>query len=374
MRPLTFISLFAGIGGFDLGFERAGLRCVAQVEKDVAARYILTRRYPGVIQRDDVCTAGRHNLPDADIICGGFPCQDLSVAGKRAGLAGGRSGLFYEMTRICHELRPALIVWENVPGLLSSRRGADFAAVLVEMDRIGYSGCWTTLDAQFFGPPQRRQRVFGVFARHDIGVACAAEILSLATRMSGHFAAGRAARADVAAPLTASLGTHSSSPRGDGKGDNLVVGTLTGSSKGNSYSGQDATAGKRIVIPFDTTQITAPGNKSNPQPGGRCHTLNALSHPPAIAFDFKGSAGGRLAVANTLLHHPGHYSQDDTWVVSGGVRRLMPVECERLQGFPDGWTDGQSDSQRYKQLGNAVNVAVAQWIGQRIHSTMRTML
>src|SRR5690606_10553137 len=106
-----------------------------------------------------------------DVICGGFPCQDLSIAGRRAGLAGARSGLFYEMTRITDELQPAFLCWENVVGLLSSRGGRDFLAVLMELERIGYSGCWTTLDAQFFGVAQRRRRVFGVFARRDIGAA-----------------------------------------------------------------------------------------------------------------------------------------------------------------------------------------------------------
>ncbi len=172
-RP-TFISLFAGIGGADLGFERAGWRCVAQVEQNPWRRAVLTTHFPGVLQLEDVRTAGQHNLPHADLIVGGFPCQDLSVAGKRAGLAGERSGLFFEFARILSELRPLWCVIENVPGLLSSRSGRDFAVVLSELDKLGYGLAWRVLDSQHFGVPQRRRRVFIV---GHLGSPCPAEVL-----------------------------------------------------------------------------------------------------------------------------------------------------------------------------------------------------
>jgi DNA (cytosine-5)-methyltransferase 1 len=137
---LTFGSLFAGIGGFDLGFERAGMECAWQVEIDPDAQRVLRRHWPDAKLLPDVTKAGRKNLPKVDVICGGFPCQDLSVAGKRAGIKGKRSGLFYHMARITRELKPAVLVWENVPGLLSSERGRCFLEVLAEMDRIGLDG------------------------------------------------------------------------------------------------------------------------------------------------------------------------------------------------------------------------------------------
>lgn len=193
------VSLFAGIGGFDLGFQRAGIRTVAVVEKDPSCRKLLAAKFPGAEQFDDVRTAGKHNLPPADIICGGFPCQDLSIAGKRAGLSGARSGLFYELSRIAHELQPAFLVWENVPGLLSADRGGAMLAVLVELARIGYHGGWRCLDAQYIGVAQRRRRIFGVFARVDLGVERCAEILSLQEGLRGHPAPRREAREGVAA-------------------------------------------------------------------------------------------------------------------------------------------------------------------------------
>jgi site-specific DNA-cytosine methylase len=161
------ISLFAGVGGFDLGFERAGFQIVAHVEKDEKCRELLRSKWPDAISLDDVCTAGKHNLPECDVITFGFPCQDLSVAGKRAGLTGKRSGLFYEATRIIDELKPTYCIFENVPGLLSSNDGKDFANVLDAITDIGYCVDVNVLDAQYFGVAQRRRRVFGLCTRAD---------------------------------------------------------------------------------------------------------------------------------------------------------------------------------------------------------------
>src|SRR3954468_9863595 len=114
----TFGSLFAGIEGFGAGFEAAGMKCAWQVELEPDCRSVLARHFPDVDRFADVREVGRHNLKPVDIVCGGFPCQDLSVAGKRKGLEGERSGLFYEMVRVTDELRPSFLIWENVPGLL----------------------------------------------------------------------------------------------------------------------------------------------------------------------------------------------------------------------------------------------------------------
>jgi DNA (cytosine-5)-methyltransferase 1 len=203
VAALRCVSIFAGIGGFDAGFGQAGIETVAIVEIDKNCRKLMAAKFPNAQQFDDARTVGKNNLPPCDIVCGGFPCQDLSVAGKRAGLAGNRSGLFYELTRITHELQPAFLVWENVPGLLSSNRGHDFLAVLTELRRIGYSGGWRTFDAQYFGVAQRRRRIFGVFARRDIGADRCAEILSLAEGVRGHPAPGREARERPAGTLNA---------------------------------------------------------------------------------------------------------------------------------------------------------------------------
>lgn len=199
---MRVIDLFSGIGGFSLGFERAGFQIVAHVEKDAHCRKLLDARWPDAVSLDDVATAGRHNLPDCDVVTFGFPCQDLSVAGKRGGLAGKRSGLFYEATRIIDELRPAHCLFENVPGLLSSENGRDFTLVLMEMDRIGYHGAWRMLDAQWFRVAQRRRRVFGLFSRLDSGAERCAEILSLPESLRGHPPPSRETGESVAIGVT----------------------------------------------------------------------------------------------------------------------------------------------------------------------------
>ena len=324
-----FTSLFAGIGGFDVGFERAGFAVVAQVEKDKNCRKLLEAKWPDAVILDDVCTAGAHNLPACGVITFGFPCQDLSVAGKRAGLAGGRSGLFHEATRIIYELNPAYCLFENVPGLLTSGGGKDFERVLCEMDRIGYSGAWRVLDAQWLGVAQRRRRVFGLFSRLDSGAERCAEILSLPESLRGHPPPGRQQEKDPPSPSACGAGADRECA--DRTDANARIG-----------------ARPRVY-----TQSSFGGYREG------CGTLRASG----------GGLGGgseSLIVDTAAI---GEYSRDrpgDKASSGTAVRRLTPTECERLQGFPDGWTAGFSDTVRYRMLGNAVCVNVAEWIARRM--------
>jgi DNA (cytosine-5)-methyltransferase 1 len=163
---MKFVSLFAGVGGFDLGLTRSGHECVGQVEIDKHARAVLDLQFPDVPKHNDVTTAidwaDEIGLTgNIDLVCGGFPCQDLSVAGKRAGLAGARSGLFYDALRFATHTKAKTILLENVPGLLSSNQGRDFGVLLTALAESGYSNLeWRVLDSQFFGVPQRRRRIF----------------------------------------------------------------------------------------------------------------------------------------------------------------------------------------------------------------------
>ncbi|KJK05896.1 cytosine methyltransferase [Burkholderiaceae bacterium 16] len=158
----TIGSLFAGIGGFDLGFERAGFVTAWQVEINPLCRAVLEDRFPHAQRYEDVRACGAHNLVPVDVIVGGFPCQDLSTMGRQRGLDGARSGLFYEVARILTELRPKWVVLENVTGLLSCRDGEDFQAVISSLAECGYVGFWRVLDARFFGVTTKRRRVFMV--------------------------------------------------------------------------------------------------------------------------------------------------------------------------------------------------------------------
>ena len=157
MRLFTFGSLFAGIGGLDLGLERAGMTCKWQVENDGYCQRVLSKHWPNVTRYSDVHDVGEHNLEAVDLICGGFPCQPVSLAGKRQGQADPR-WLWPEFARIIAELRPRYVLVENVPGLYSQ----GFGDILVDLAKSGYDAEWDCIPAAAFGAPHLRYRVFVV--------------------------------------------------------------------------------------------------------------------------------------------------------------------------------------------------------------------
>lgn len=481
---MTLGSLFSGIGGIDLAFERAGFAVAWQVEIDRQARSVLARHWPDVPKFDDVREVGKKQLSKVDVIAGGFPCQDLSVAGKRGGIVGERSGLYFEMVRIVHELRPSFFVWENVPGLLSSYTALNpppdnpidgskwdlaerscFEAVLAALHRIGFSGCWRSLDAQFFGVPQRRERVFGVFARGRSGAERCAEILSLSNGVSRHSQASREAGQSVAATIRGRSSSRGvSAPGRGGEGDVNIFPCLRTNQWNNSDPGMEAsmmvlapalrasgvgteragdTRGQDCVpafIPELSPALKARDGKGPSSDGdGDGAPLVACTLPaseggvssgmhPVIAFaqnerdevrDLNGIAGAlagqpgmkqQTFIAHTLSSEGADASEDGTGrgtplakesqsgtrtgdvhatldsnkgsrrqegvMLSQGVRRLTPRECERLQGLPDDWTrwdaDGKEikDGPRYRMIGNGVAVPCVEWIARRIMAAM----
>jgi len=329
--PLTAVSLFAGIGGFDLACQRAGITVTAAVEIDPACRAVLARHFPHTALFDDVTEVTGDQLratgfvPGRGIICAGWPCQGNSAAGRRRGLADPRSGLWRHVVRLVAETRPRWFLGENVPGLLAVNTGRDFAAVLSDLDDLGYGVAWRVLDAQWFGLAQQRRRVFLAGCAGDGAAWLPAQVLLEPDSSSGHPAAGRPAAPDVARTLGSRAGGGRTTDL-DGHGA-YVVSTLQG--------------------------------------GGR----------RGYRVDAEGAAGGHLIThAITAREGKGPDSDATTGFVltRAAVRRLTPRECERLQGFPDDWTrhtaDGreQSDSARYRQLGNAVAVPVAAWLARRL--------
>lgn len=291
------MELFAGIGGFSVGFERAGVNktCMA-VEIDPKAQDVLRRNFPQTAVYDDVKEVTGANIrgtgfnPSRGVLTGGWPCQDISIAGRGRGLSGERSGLFHEVTRIIDELQPRWFVLENVPRLLSLNGGRDMGTVVRALADCGYGIAYRVLDAAAFGTAQRRRRVFFVGHLGDTG-KLAAEVLFDAKELCVHSAPAGTARTKRA---------RGTAGRIDGSGRVDPVAALTAQGVGTCGA--------------DDNQAQA-----------------------------------------------GHLIPD-----SGGVRRLLPVECERLQGFPDGWTDVAADSARYRMLGNAVAVPVIEWIAKRL--------
>lgn len=273
---LTFGSLFAGIGGVDLALERAGMRCAFQVEIDAACRSVLAKHWPDVPRYDDVRTVGRHNLPAVDVLAGGWPCQDFSVAGHRAGLGGQRSGLWWEFRRLIAELAPRWVLAENVPGLFSSWTPVDdppsgmghgqrwevderndFAAVVASLVELGYGVAWRVADAQHFGVPQRRRRIFLVGHRGEPWSA-PASVLFEPESCSGDSAPRRETRAGAAdasgdSPTRTGIAQPLRSDRwggSDSHGDegNVVVSTLQGGGKRGHRLDAETVAGGGLVV------------------------------------------------------------------------------------------------------------------------------
>lgn len=405
-------SLFSGVGGFDLGFERAGFEVAYQVEFDKHAQAVLKRHWPNTPLFEDVRNVTATELPAVDVLVGGFPCQDLSVAGRRAGLAGARSGLFYEFARIIEETGPEWVVIENVPGLLSSRGGRDMGAVLGTLSELGYGWAYRVLDSQYFGVPQRRRRVF-IVGRAGARSRSCAEVLFEPESVRGNPPPSRTQGQEVAG----SLGGGASGERGwrndlDTSGAFVTVSpTLragSNSTGGHRPPGTDVDTVETLIVASPLTASIAVRTAQAGSNGwgineSTAYTLDGANGQAVIAIeDPTGKMSGgpevglgvREGAMYSLGADPAHmhavYSPAETtgtmtanwykgpgntqvemgWMqpISGIVRRLTPKECERLQGFPDDWTAGQADSHRYRQMGNAVSVPVAQHIAARLRS------
>ena len=375
-RPVLFSvgSLFSGIGGMDLGLERAGMEVVWQCEIDPYRRRVLEKHWPNAVRYEDVRSIGSDGfyhesyrqgrcggnpvaenvtepyvgngregqyvaprLDSVDLICGGFPCQDLSVAGRRAGLSGSRSGLFYEFARIVGEVRPEWLLVENVPGLLSSNGGDDFRIVIDTFQGFGYGLSWRILDSRYFGVPQRRRRVYIVGSLGDLRSAA---VLFEPQSGGGDSQAGRETGQEVAAPLGAS--TSSYSGRRNDLDHESYIPEVTGSldstlgHHGWSIPNQSFDQNFLQVVALQGAGSTSQGSQGSGWKENESFTLNKT--------DVHG-----VATAST-------------------VRRLTPTECERLQALPDGWSDlgGTKDGPRYAACGDAVTSTVAEWIGRRV--------
>lgn len=351
-------SLFAGIGGFDLAFERAGFEPAYQVEIDPACQRVLAQHWPGVPRFSDVRNVGAHNLPHADVITFGSPCQGLSVAGKRAGLADERSGLFHEAIRIIRECRPTIAIWENVPGALSSNGGRDFGAAI---DALAESGAldigWAVLDAQWFGVPQRRRRVFVVA---DFGGQRASEILAIPYGMSWAPAPGGAAGEAVAGTLGGGAGSRGWAPDTDRM--TFVAsshGTYTGGKGTIRSSGGDAGGGSEILVArslnaheqridgesetFVVRTAQTGSNGWGVQREGNI-TLDGAQGQAVAFIERARNDGSNLEIQPELayaLTNPGQRGRTSSRQLYDGatVRRLTPTECARLQSFPDNWLE-----------------------------------
>ena len=380
-------SLFDGSGGFPLGGIIAGLTPVWSSEIEPFPIRVTEKRLPSVRHYGDVSKLNGADLEPVDVITFGSPCQDMSLAGKRAGLDGARSGLFFQAVRIIKEMRakygrPRFAVWENVRGALSSAGGEDFRRVLEELCRIkddaadvprpkkwqsaglirgnGYSVAWRVLDAQYWGVPQRRKRIYLVA---DFDGDSAGKILFESEGVSGHFEKMQAARKDFARCAQGSAGE--------------TVGVLNDQG-GSSISIEDnlsptlrAETHQHLPIVYGLGSYNSEGMKSsNPYSGiyraDTARTLDGNGGSPAcnqggmlVLFDNHRKDArytGPCDASPTINSYLGTGGLNAPLVVTDykcspivnadwRVRMITPLECARLQGFPDWWTDGLTDSE-----------------------------
>ncbi len=396
-----FGSVCSGIKAASCAWHPLGWRTAFVSEIEPFPCAVLAHHYPSVPNLGDMTNF--KEWPDAaiDLLVGGTPCQSFSVAGLRKGLADPRGNLMLTYLAIAERYAPHWLVWENVPGVLSSNGGRDFGTFLGGLAELGYGFAYRVLDAQFFGVAQRRRRVFVVGHLGDWRRAAA--VLFERESLLGHPAPSRETRQGIARTLSArtrgggGLGTDfdcdgglipqiaraltTSNQRIDAETETLLV---AHSLRGEGFDASEDGTGRGtplVPVPFDTTQITSRANRSNPQHGDPRHPLAAGAHAPAIAFDCKASGqngfgvgeiastmrsmghsashqngGGHLAVAVNIRGREGGGTAELSGAVAtalrasqgGGdklhamvgaaVRRLTPRECERLQGFRDDYT------------------------------------
>lgn len=377
---MRYISTFSGIEAASCAWEGLGWEPLAFAEIDPFACAVLEARYPEVPNLGDMTKIDwRAYHGKADLVVGGSPCQSFSIAGKREGLEG-ESGLMWEYYRCISAVRPRWIVWENVPGALSSSNGEDFRCLLEGLDALGYGLAWRVLDAQFFGVAQRRRRVFLVGCLGDPEGPC--EVLFEPESLRWDTPSSADKRKELAARVRERAGSY------------CIQGSMIGRSEKNGPQGDGI---NNVSFTLNTVDQHAVAHtlkvRCGCEGGGKgalvqedvsgtlsCRNEQTLFAPLAFAANQRGEVrlqGGDGDVFGAL---PCAWSgkQAQGVVCADGkytVRRLTPTECERLQGFPDGWTaipwrgrtaDDCPDTPRYRALGNSMCVNVMRWIGERI--------
>lgn len=342
---MKYFSTFSGVEGFGMGIGEHG-ECVGFSEIDKYASQVLRYKFPNIKNHGDITKIDTAVLPDFDMLVGGSPCQDLSIAGKRQGLAGARSGLFLHFVRLLEEKQPRYFIWENVKGALSSNSGADFATVLLAFSEAGYHCTWQVLNAKHFGVPQNRERVFVVGTRGEpIG-----KVFSIEEGTGEHSL--QANEQGCASTLT-----RRSAGGGNRRGN--YIHQLNNPSHSN-----ERVYGAGGVAP---TLNTMQGGMRQPFIAIPEATKKGYAEAhvgDSINLAVPNSASPSSRVGNCVAQTLDTGMQQYTLTPDSRVRRLTPLECERLMGWSDNHTKfgvdekgnvvEVSDSQRYKMCGNGV--------------------
>jgi DNA (cytosine-5)-methyltransferase 1 len=363
---MKVFSMFSGIGGFDLAMRNLGHEIVGACEIDRYARQIYAKQFPGVPIHDDATTLQADTLPQFDVLCGGFPCQAFSIAGKRKGFSDTRGSLFFEIARIAKEKQPSLLFLENVKGLFNHDNGETFRTILSSLDEVGYDVEWQLHNSKYH-VPQNRERVY---------LVC--HLRGQRTRQI--FPLGGIDK-KPAKKIKQSVepDTEFIPVVNDRKGLRKVERATC--LDANYFKGHDY-HGARTLIYQEVKAVLTPDRAETRQVGRRFkedgEPAFAVTTQDRHGVMIKNKPTEMIYFSNTNANMKQRIQEKEaSWTLGTGtdfgikdgtkIRKLTPVECERLQGFPDNWTEGISDTQRYKCCGNAVTVPVVQWIASHFN-------
>jgi DNA (cytosine-5)-methyltransferase 1 len=320
MKEINYLDLFSGIGGFPLGLLKAGFTFNNHYysEIDKYAIRIYKRHFPIAMKLGDINGISSKQFERPDIITLGFPCQDMSIAGTREGFGGQRSSLFFRAIEIIDEVKPKYFIFENVKGLFSSNKGRDFEEVLQTISNIGYDGQWQLLNTKWV-LPQNRERIYFI----------------------GYPRGNRR-------PEIFPIGEGEFNTKNE-KRNELIELTHNESDAKRVYSSDGIAKTLKAV-------------------GGGLGAKTGL-YQVGVTKRNNEIIESDISNAVDANYHKGldQHQQRTGVKINSSIRRLTPMECERLQGFPDNWTEGISDTQRYKVIGNAVSVPIVELIMRRLY-------
>lgn len=334
--PLRVFSMFSGIGGFEVGLTNSNLayEMVGFSEVDKYAIQIYNKHFKGIKNHGDATTINETELPNFDLLVGGFPCQAFSMAGKRKGFNDTRGTLFFDIARILSEKKPKYFILENVKGLLSHDKGRTLQTIFGVLSDLGYEYQWEVLNSKNFGVPQNRERVYIV--GHLRG-SSRPKIFPIGENNKVNFK--KINKITGYSQATNIYNTEGLSPTISACTHGYALGNIAANKmKLHQVQVREATKkGYAVAEEGDSINLSVPNSNTR-----------------------RGRVGKQIAqtIDTGMQQHTLQNSQ---------IRRLTPRECERLQGFPDDWTEGISDTQRYKCLGNAVTTNVITAIINRLY-------
>ncbi|MFX3747037.1 DNA cytosine methyltransferase [Streptococcus suis] len=408
---MKFLDLFAGIGGFRLGMERAGHECVGFCEIDQFARksYKAIHNTEGELEFHDitgVTDESVRGIGRVDVICGGFPCQAFSIAGKRAGFEDTRGTLFFEIARFASILRPKYLFLENVVGLLNHDNGNTFETILGALDELGYDAEWQVFNSKNFGVPQNRERVFiignlrgtggrAVFPFGGVDTAIEQDKQGVVVQVGnlldtdsfgGNPQVGRIYDPNGISPCLNTMQGGNREPkiiqRGHGYnqgGEHDTAPTLTSNSlqENNLLAIKEVTTkGYSEATVGDSINLSYPNSATRRGRVGKqmANTLLTGEEQGVVVYDFYNRNIKDEVGTLTASGHQGNTKAGTFGILDGiRIRKLTPRECWRLQGFPDWAFDRaqavNSNSQLYKQAGNSVTVNVIEAIARKLEET-----